>query len=42
MKTILASILALGLITGAASATTSVPVHADMTTADWCNPYYGK
>jgi hypothetical protein len=42
MKTIVASIIALGLLAGAASASTSTPVHADMTTADWCNPYYGK
>jgi hypothetical protein len=42
MKTIFASILALGLLTGAASASTSSPVHADTSvTADYCKPYYG-
>jgi hypothetical protein len=42
MKTILASILALGLLAGAASASTLTPVQADTTTADWCAPpYYG-
>jgi hypothetical protein len=39
MKTILASILALGLLTGAASASTLVPAQADNTTAEWCVPY---
>lgn len=42
MKTIIASILALGLLAGGASASTVTPVQADMTTADWCAPYYGK
>ncbi len=43
MKTIIASVLALGLLAGAASASTATPVNADMTTAEWCpTPYYGK
>jgi hypothetical protein len=41
MKTILASILALGLLAGAASASTLTPVQADTTTSDYCKPYYG-
>jgi hypothetical protein len=42
MKTIFASILALGLLTGAASASTTSPVHSDTSiTADYCKPYYG-
>lgn len=41
MKTIIASIVALGLLAGAASASTLTPVQADTTTADWCKPYYG-
>jgi hypothetical protein len=41
MKTILASILALGLLAGAASASVLTPVQSDNTTADWCRPYYG-
>lgn len=41
MKTIVASILALGLLSGAASASTTTPVHADMSTSDYCRPYYG-
>lgn len=42
MKTIIASILALGLLAGAASASTLAPVQADTnTTAGWCAPYYG-
>jgi hypothetical protein len=41
MKTILASILALGLLAGAASASTLTPVQADNTTAEYCAPYYG-
>ena len=41
MKTIIASIVALGLLAGAASASTLTPVQADNTTADWCKPYYG-
>ncbi len=41
MKTILASVLALGLLTGAASASTFTPVQADTTTSDYCKPYYG-
>lgn len=39
MKTIVASILALGLLAGAASASTLTPVQSDITTADWCAPY---
>ena len=42
MKTIIASILALGLLAGAASASTVTPAQADLSTADWCAPYYGK
>ena len=42
MKTLFASILALGLLAGAASASTLTPVQTDATTADWCAPpYYG-
>ena len=42
MKTILASILALGLLAGAASASTITPVQADSSVAEWCPPtYYG-
>ena len=41
MKTILASILALGLFTGVAAASVHTPVQADNTTAEWCAPYYG-
>ncbi|MEZ5856203.1 MAG: hypothetical protein R3D67_16170 [Hyphomicrobiaceae bacterium] len=41
MKTIVASILALGLLAGAASASTVTPAQADNTTAEWCAPYYG-
>jgi hypothetical protein len=41
MKTILASILALGLITGAASASTVSPIQADTSVTDYCKPYYG-
>ena len=40
MKTIIASILALGLLAGAASASTVTPVQADTSTVDgYCNPY---
>lgn len=41
MKTILASLLTLGLLAGAASASVQTPVQADNTTAEWCAPYYG-
>jgi hypothetical protein len=41
MKTILASILALGLITGAASASTVSPIQVDTSVTDYCKPYYG-
>ncbi len=41
MKTILASILALGLLAGAASAATVTPAQADTITAEYCAPYYG-
>ena len=41
MKTLVASILALGLLAGAASASTVTPVQADTSIADWCKPYYG-
>ncbi len=41
MKTLFASILALGLLAGAASASTLTPVQADTSIADWCKPYYG-
>jgi hypothetical protein len=42
MKTILASILALGLLAGAASATTLTSAQSDNSTAEWCAPpYYG-
>ena len=41
MKTLIASILALGLLAGAASASTVAPVQADSnTTAEYCAPYY--
>jgi hypothetical protein len=40
MKTILASIIALGLFAGAASASTTTPVHADNSVTGYCNPYY--
>ena len=36
-----AGILALGLLAGAASASTLTPVQADTSIADWCKPYYG-
>ena len=42
MKTIIASIIALGLLAGAASATTMTPAQSDNSTAEWCAPpYYG-
>ena len=42
MKTIIASIIALGLLAGAASASTLTPVQADNTTGGYCAPsYYG-
>jgi hypothetical protein len=42
MKTILASILALGLLAGAASASTITPAQNANVTAEWCAPYgYG-
>jgi hypothetical protein len=42
MKTIIASILALGLLAGAASATTLTSAQSDNSTAEWCAPpYYG-
>jgi len=41
MKSIFASILALGLLTGAASASTLTPVQADTTVTGYCAPYYG-
>jgi hypothetical protein len=42
MKTILASILALGLLAGAASASTLTAAQTDNSTAEWCAPpYYG-
>ena len=41
MKTILASLVALGLFAGAASASVQTPVQSDNTTAEWCAPYYG-
>ena len=41
MKTILASILALGLLAGAASASTITPVQNGNATAEWCAPYGG-
>ena len=39
MKTLIASILALGLLAGAASASTITPVQADTSVAGYCNPY---
>ena len=41
MKTILASILALGLFAGAASASTVTPTQADTSVTGYCAPYYG-
>ena len=42
MKTILASILALGLLAGAASASTLTPAQADTSVTGYCAPYgYG-
>ncbi len=42
MKTILASILALGFLAGAASASTLTPAQADNSTVGaYCAPYYG-
>jgi hypothetical protein len=42
MKTIIASILALGLLAGAASASTLTSAQTDNSTAEWCAPpYYG-
>ncbi|MGE0765621.1 MAG: hypothetical protein AB7L90_04085 [Hyphomicrobiaceae bacterium] len=41
MKTILASIIALGLFAGAASASTSTPAQADNSVTGYCAPYYG-
>ena len=42
MKTILASILALGLLAGAASASTITSAQNGTVTAEWCAPYgYG-
>jgi hypothetical protein len=42
MKTILASILALGLLAGAASASTIAPVQNTSVSAEYCAPYgYG-
>jgi hypothetical protein len=41
MKTLIASILALGFLAGAASASTLTPVQADNSTASaYCAPYY--
>jgi ABC-type nitrate/sulfonate/bicarbonate transport system substrate-binding protein len=40
MKTILASIIALGLFAGAASASTVTPVQADNSVTGYCAPYY--
>jgi len=41
MKTLLASILALGLFAGAASASTTTAVQADTSVTGYCAPYYG-
>jgi hypothetical protein len=41
MKTIIASIIALGLFAGAASATVATPTQADNSVTGYCAPYYG-
>lgn len=41
MKTIIASIIALGLFAGAASASTTTPVQSDNSITEYCTPYYG-
>ncbi|MDX2157601.1 MAG: hypothetical protein SFW09_13945 [Hyphomicrobiaceae bacterium] len=42
MKTLVASILALGLLAGAASASTLTSAETNTSTVEWCPPpYYG-